>query len=78
MIENTGDLKKSGLQPWQYRVISELAELGIKLYDLHRFMESQFFAEMSDDDKAILRRQALFMDDYYDTLGERISKFPGN
>lgn len=63
------------MQPHQERVVAEKAELDDKLTKLTAFFDSTIFSSLPDEEQTRLRRQAHFMWQYSDVLGERIAAF---
>lgn len=63
------------MSPHEYRVIVEQQELDVKLLALHAFFRTKIFDSLPDNQKELLRRQAVVMNDYSIILGERIALF---
>jgi hypothetical protein len=63
------------MQPHQERVINEKSELDEKLAKLHKFLHSDFYQQLSSDERMRLLRQSIHMEDYTKVLGERIVAF---
>lgn len=63
------------LQPHQERVVVETNEVKLKLTNLAKFINSDFFKTVDTDEQERLKRQIGFMRQYYDVLEERIAAF---
>ena len=63
------------LEPWQQRVVAELAELKDKLGKLSMFMQSDAFKHSDQHSQHLLEQQYMCMASYADVLQERISLF---
>lgn len=59
------------MQPRQQRIIDDKMELDSKLKKLTRFIDSDFFNNLSRDKQSRLERQREIMEQYSDILGER-------
>lgn len=62
-------------EPWQQRVVAELAELKYKLGRLSMFMQSDAFKHSDQHSQHLLEQQYMCMASYADVLQERISLF---
>jgi len=65
----------NSLQPYQLRVIAERTALGSKLSKLLVFLGSPTFKDLSEAEQERLSKQAGFMRQYSEILGERIEAF---
>ena len=63
------------LQPHQQRVIAEKEALDVKREKLIVFIQSPEFDGITVQERSLLTRQLLAMDDYSAILGERICAF---
>lgn len=63
------------MKPYQKRVIDEKALLDEKLDKLNKFIESDAFDALKDDDRKLLIKQEDAMSIYSDILEERIDRF---
>jgi len=65
----------SYVPPYQQRVIDEKEALDVKRTKLIGFIESPEFDRITAQERSLLTRQLLAMDDYSAILGERICAF---
>lgn len=63
------------MTPHQERVVQEEKELGDKLEKLTAFFSNPTFKTLPDDERCLLRLQAVFMANYDAILQERIAHF---
>ena len=63
------------MAPHQERVVTEKAELDEKRTKLSAFFDTDLFANIDDDERRRLLRQADAMQVYSQILGERIAAF---
>jgi hypothetical protein len=63
------------MKPYQKRVIDEKDLLDEKLDKLNKFIESDAFDDLKDDDRKLLIKQEDAMSIYSDILEERIDRF---
>lgn len=61
--------------PFQLRVIDELNELCIKSEALNKFIKTDIFTGLPQDEQVRLKRQSAIMIEYRGVLAERISAF---
>ena len=57
---------------WRTDALNELHELTRKIIDLRRFMNSEDFFKMSEQNCNLLRKQSAVMCEYADLLTERL------
>lgn len=60
---------------WQERVVSEKTGIDANLGRLEEFIESKHFLNLPTDEQKRMRRQAVLMGLYSETLAERIANF---
>ena len=65
----------SQLQPHQQRVVTEKAELDVRLGKLSEFFSTETFKRLAPEERERLRRQHGLMKDYSQVLEERIAAF---
>jgi hypothetical protein len=63
------------MEDYQQRVIDEKTELDGKLQRLIKFLDTEKFAKLDEDERARLTKQAKIMQRYFDVLIERIAHF---
>jgi hypothetical protein len=63
--------------PYQQRVIDEKAVLDERLVKLNKFLATDTFAELPQDEQDRMQRQAKYMKRYSEILGQRIEAFLG-
>jgi hypothetical protein len=63
------------MAPHQQRVVAEKAELDEKLEKLKAFFDTDQFKSINEDEQERMWRQADYMGDYSNVLGERIANF---
>jgi len=63
------------MMPHQQRVIDEQIELADKLGKLNKFLHSELFKGLAQEEKDRLRMQAIWMKGYNDVLLARIEAF---
>lgn len=68
-------MQNSNIPAYQQRVINERDELSQKKFDLHKFFDTDIFAELSIDEQVRLRLQYEYMTLYYEILAIRIQNF---
>ena len=60
------------MSEWQEEVVGELTELTEKVVKLRRFMVTEQYLELSEEQTELLRVQAFYMCEYADTLTKRL------
>ena len=60
------------MSEWRENVIGELTELTEKTVKLRRFMVSKEYFELTSEQRALLRKQAIVMNEYADILIKRL------
>ena len=68
--------KGNAMQPYQQRVVDELAELETKLGNLQVFITSERFGDIPDAEQGRLVLQHHIMQSYALVLEQRIGAFP--
>ena len=63
------------MEEWQKRVIKEKQDLDLKRERLDSFFSKKAFADLDDDQKALMVDQSLIMGEYSEILGKRIDAF---
>lgn len=63
------------LAPHQQRVVTERADLNLKIEALGRFFATGVFIALVEAEQSRLRRQLGVMQEYSDILSERIAAF---
>lgn len=63
------------MQPHQQRVVDEKNELGVKLEKLLDFLQTELYKGLSEKERELLYFQSQVMEDYYETLEQRIELF---
>lgn len=63
------------MQPHQQRVVDEKEALGEKLEKLLDFIQTDFYKTLPERERGLLFFQSQVMEDYYETLQERIELF---
>jgi hypothetical protein len=63
------------MQPYQERVVSELAEVAFNLGKLKVFLQSPAFKALDPLDQFLLETQARAMEQYVWVLTERVARF---
>jgi hypothetical protein len=63
------------MKPYQERVVTEKAELDVKLDKLLTFINADTLAKLDPAEQERMRRQAQHMTAYAQVLGERIAAF---
>lgn len=71
----TDQIETNQLQPYQQRVITELAELTKKIQALNKFAASIEFDGLPDEEKELLLDQSKAMCAYSAILKKRIDRF---
>ena len=70
--------RKTDMQPYQQRVVTEKAEIDTKITNLTNFAKSAAFdATVPEAEQRRMLRQLVVMQDYSRILGERIDAFGG-
>ena len=62
------------MNEWREKVQIELNELTMKICSLRRFMVTEPFFELSEEQTELLRVQAFYMCEYADTLTKRLQE----
>lgn len=65
----------AGLEEWQARVVDELTELSAKLDKLNAFIQTEQFAELEEEIRALMVEQASAMNAYAEVLKARVARF---
>jgi len=65
----------AGLEEWQTRVVDELTELSAKLDKLNAFIQTEHFAELEEEIRALMVEQASAMNAYAEVLKARVARF---
>jgi len=63
------------MNEWQQRVVAEKAELCERIAKLRQCMVTAEFAALACIDRKLISNQEHYMQEYADTLGERIARF---
>ena len=63
------------MQPHEQRVVDEKNELGDKLERLLTFLQTDFYKTLTEKEQELLYFQSQVMEDYYETLQQRIELF---
>lgn len=66
---------RSEMLPHQQRVIDEKNELVERITKLKAFFTTEMFVNLGTEDKQLLQRQCIVMQDYAGILEQRISRF---
>jgi hypothetical protein len=65
------------MEAYQERVITEKAELDLKIERLNLFIQGKMFVTLPFQERDLLVTQSAAMRDYSICLGERIRRFKG-
>lgn len=61
---------------WQERAVQEKADMDDKLKKLNRFLSTQMFQKLDQDEQKRLELQAYLMTELVKVLADRIAHFP--
>lgn len=60
---------------FQERVITEHSELQTRIMSLTAFLQTELFAELTEEVRGLLEHQSIVMNQYLNILAERIALF---